>query len=142
MTRRIRWWTTAAIAALMATVAACGGSSPTGPSGGTSVISGTTGAPGPSGATIAITAGGVNPAQVSITVGQSVTFVNNDSRSHEIASNPHPTHGSCPAVEAGLGALAPGQTKLTQGFAGAGTCSFHDHSDPGNRALQGSIVIR
>ena len=28
--------------------------------------------------------------------GQSVTFVNNDTRSHEMASDPHPTHGTCP----------------------------------------------
>ena len=45
---------------------------------------------------------------MTIGIGQSVTFVNNDTRSHEIASNPHPTHGSCPAVEAGLGTIGAG----------------------------------
>ena len=128
----------------MAMLAACGGSdSPSGPSGGgTTVISGSTGSAGPSGATITITSSGVSPSAVTIAVGQSVTFINNDSRSHEIASNPHPNHGSCPAVEAGLSTIGAGQTKLTQGFAGAGTCGFHDHADPNNSALFGTITIR
>jgi plastocyanin len=138
-----RWFGALAIAAIMAMTMACGGSdSPTGPSGGTTVISGSTGAPGPSGATITITAAGVSPAQVSIAVGQSVTFVNNDTRPHEIASNPHPTHGSCPSIEGGLGVVQAGQTKLTHGFSGAGTCGFHDHLDDTNQALRGSVVIR
>lgn len=128
-------------AAIMA-AAGCGGSnSPMGPSG-SSVISRSTGGTGPSGATITITSAGVSPGQVSIAVGQSVTFVNNDTRPHEIASNPHPTHGSCPSLEAGLGTIAAGQTKQTQGFADAGTCGFHDHLNSGDSSLMGSIAIR
>jgi plastocyanin len=132
------------VVAGLALASACGGSSPSGPSGGggVTVISGSTGSAGPSGATITIGANGVSPAAVTISVGQSVTFVNNDTRNHEIASNPHPAHGSCPAIERGLGTLTPGQTKLTQGFAGAGTCSFHDHLNDTNQSLQGSITIR
>jgi plastocyanin len=118
----------------------CGSSSPTNPS--TMVISPSTGSPGPSGATVTITANGVSPSQVSITTGQSVTFINNDTRSHEIASNPHPTHGTCPGIENGLGTLAAGQTKLTQGFGGTGTCGYHDHLNSGDGTLQGSVVIR
>jgi plastocyanin len=108
----------------------------------TTVISASTGAAGPSGATITITSTGVSPQQVNITVGQSVTLVNNDSRSHVMASDPHPTHGTCPGIEAGLGTLTPGQTKLTMGFANAGTCGFHDHLNSGTASLQGTIVIR
>jgi plastocyanin len=106
------------------------------------MISGSTGSTGASGATITLTAGGISPSSVTVGVGQSVTFVNNDSRAHEIASDPHPQHGSCPSIEQGLGTLSPGQTKLTQGFAGAGTCTFHDHLDNTNRAFQGSIRIQ
>ncbi len=124
-------------------VAACGaGSSPTSPSGSVTVISGSTGAAGTSGATMTITAAGVSPASVTIGIGQSVTFINNDTRSHEIASNPHPQHGSCPAIERGLGVLTASQTRLTQGFAGGGTCSFHDHLNDTNQSLQGTIIIR
>jgi plastocyanin len=135
-----------ALAAGLFTAAACGGnSSPTGPSGGggVTVISPSTGSTGASGATITITASGVSPGSVTISIGQSVTFINNDTRSHEMASNPHPQHGSCPSIEAGLAVLAPGgQTRLTQGFAGAGTCSFHDHLADAVQSLQGTIVIR
>jgi plastocyanin len=110
-----------------------GGGPPTLPSGG---------GPGPSGATVTIGANGaVSPAQVSITTGQSVTFVNNDTRSHEIASDPHPSHGNCPSINA-VGQTAPGQTKLTNAFTSTGTCGYHDHGDPTNAALQGTITIR
>jgi len=124
------------IAALIA--AACGGSS-----GGGNPLVPDSGGPGASGATITIGANGaVNPANVTIAIGQSVTFVNNDTRAHEIASDPHPTHGTCPGIESGLGTLAAGQTKLTQGFATAGTCGFHDHLNSSTASLQGSITIR
>lgn len=132
-----------AIAAVLLAMAACGGgySSPTSPSGG-SVSVGSTGAVAASGATITIGANGaVSPAQVTISVGQSVTFVNSDSRLHDMASDPHPTHTACPAIN-NVGNLQPGQTKLTFGFSGTGSCGFHDHSNPDNAALKGTIVIR
>ena len=124
---------------LLAGMAACGGSSS--PAAATSVIVSDSGT-GPSGATITITSNGVNPSQVAVSVGQSVTFINNDTRSHEIASNPHPTHGSCPSIEAGLGTVGAGQTKVTHAFGITGTCGFHDHQDPSNTRLQGQIAIQ
>jgi len=127
--------------AVAAALCACGGGSSS-PTGSTQVISASTGSAGPSGATITITAAGVSPSQVSVTVGQSVTFVNNDSRPHEMASDPHPTHGTCPSIEIGIGTLAAGQSKLTQGFANAGTCGYHDHLNSGTASLQGAITIR
>jgi plastocyanin len=131
-----------AVAGLMI-AAACGGSSPAGPSGGAvTVISGSTGSTGTSGATITITAAGVSPSSVTVAVGQSVTFVNSSTQPHQPASNPHPQHGSCPSIESGLGTLAAGQTKLTQGFAGRGTCGFHDHLNDSSQSLQGTIVIQ
>ena len=135
--------TTKQIAAALAMMiaASCGGGSSS-PTGSTNIISPSTGTAGPSGATITITGSGVSPSQVSITIGQSVTFVNNDTRPHEMASNPHPTHGTCPAIENAIGTLAVGQTKLTHGFATAGTCGYHDHLNSGTASLQGTIVIR
>jgi plastocyanin len=134
---------TVVVALATVSLASCGsGGSNGSPTGSTTVISASTGSAGPSGATITITANGVSPQQVSITVGQSVTFVNNDTRPHEMASDPHPTHGSCPGIEMGIGTLAAGQTKLTQGFANAGTCGYHDHLNSGTASLQGTIVIR
>jgi plastocyanin len=96
---------------------------------------------GPSGATITITGSGVSPGSVSITNGQSVTFVNNDTRPHEIASDPHPAHTNCPSINA-LGIIPAGVTRLTNAFAGTGTCGFHDHGDPNNAALKGNITVR
>ena len=83
-------------------------------------------------------AGGQSGANVTITS----AGVNNDSRSHEIASDPHPQHGSCPSIEAGLGTLPPGATRSTHAFASAGTCGYHDHLNATNRGLQGTITIR
>ena len=109
-----------------------GGGSPTTPSGS---------GPGPSGATITVANGVVSPSSVSISVGQSVTFINNDNRNHELASDPHPAHTNCPSINA-LGVVGTGQTKLTNSFGAAGTCGFHDHNEPDNNGLKGTITIR
>jgi plastocyanin len=94
-----------------------------------------------SGATVTITSAGVNPNQVSISVGQTVTFVNNDSKSHDIESDPHPQHTLCPAINQ-VDTISPGQSKQTGTLTTAMTCGYHDHSDPNNAALKGSITIR
>jgi plastocyanin len=122
-------------AGALALMTACGGSSPAGPSG-------SSGGPGPSGATITIGSNGaVSPSRVTIGVGQSVTFVNNDSRVHDMASDPHPAHTDCPSMNA-AGNLSPGQTKLTNAFTAARTCGFHDHGNPSDAALQGNVIIQ
>ena len=123
-------------------LAACGGGSTSPSGGGVTVIVRDGGTAGASGATVTITAAGVSAKGVSVTVGQTVTFVNNDSRAHEIASNPHPQHGSCPSIEAGLGTINPGQTKVTHAFANAGTCPYHDHLNDTNAAFQGTITVQ
>jgi plastocyanin len=78
---------------------------------------------------------------VTISVGQSVTFVNNSGSSHDMESDPHPAHTDCPVMEA-VGLITNGQTKLTNAFTTARTCGFHDHSQPDNNSLKGSIIIR
>lgn len=114
----------------------CGGSSSKNP------LTPDTGAPGPSGATITIRAGGtVDPKTVTIAVGQSVTFINSDTRSHEMDSDPHPEHTNCPPINA-VGLIQPGQTKLTNAFSTAVSCGFHDHGDSANTGLQGRINIQ
>jgi len=66
--------------------------------------------------------------------------VNNDSSAHEIASNPHPVHTDCPPINE-VDGLAPGNARLTGAFTIARTCGFHDHGQPDNTALQGTIII-
>jgi plastocyanin len=129
---------------VMAAAIACGGGggngggNPGGPSGGPTV--GSTGSVGAIGATITI-ANGTLSGSVTISVGQSVRFVNSDSRLRDISSDPHPTHTNCPAI-ANVGNIAPGQTKDTFGFSGAGSCGFHDHNDPDNAGMRGRITIQ
>ena len=138
-TSRSHTWKLAAVAAGLTSALACGGDG-NGGGGGPTTPSGN--GPGPSGATITIDANGnVSPNQVSISTGQSVTFVNNHNRSHDVTSDPHPIHTNCPSINA-VGILGTGQTKLTNSFASTGTCGFHDHGEPDNSALKGTIVIR
>jgi hypothetical protein len=56
-------------------------------------------------------------------------------------SDPHPEHNSCPEFDA-VGFLSPGQSKQTQPLNRATTCGFHDHGEPSNTALQGSVRIQ
>ena len=128
-------------AAIAALVAACGGSpsSPSGGSGGGGGGGGGGGQPGPIGATITIANGRVNPTAVTVSLGQSVNFVNNDGRVRNISSDPHPDHNQCPAVT--VGNLNNGQTRATAALTVARTCGFHDHDDPDNGNLKGQIII-
>ena len=125
-------------AALATLLAACGGSSPAAPGGGGGGAGGP-GTPGPSGATITVANGRVTPSSVTITVGQSVTFVNNDGRVRNISSDPHPQHNQCPSLN--MGPMNNGQTRLTGAFSTARTCGFHDHDDPDNANVKGQIII-
>ncbi len=136
MTRNRTWVGAVALGLwAMAAVSGCGSSSPTSPSGASG------GGTVTSGATITIGAdGAVSPAQVTISVGQGVTFVNNDSRAHEMDSDPHPVHTDCPAMN--VGPLPAGQTKATGALTTARTCGYHDHSSPQNASLKGTVVIR
>lgn len=125
------------VAALLATALACGGGSGNpnnpGPGGGT---------PGTVGATITIGSNDtVSPATVTINPGESVSFVNNGTRSHQMTSDPHPAHTDCPAINA-VGVLGPGQSRSTNALTASRTCGFHDHNEDTNAGLRGSIVIR
>ncbi len=114
----------------------CGGGSSGGSSGG-----GTPTSPSPSSATITITSSGVTPQAVTISAGSRVTFVNNDSAPHDMASDPHPEHADCPAIN-DVGFLAAGQTKTTGNLNTPRTCRFHDHNRPSVASLQGTITIQ
>ena len=74
--------------------------------------------------------------------GTQVTFTNTSSIPHEMASNPHPTHGSCPEIESGVGFINPGQSKQTGNLNTARTCGYHDHNRDFDTTLQGTITIQ
>lgn len=117
--------------AVASAATACGKSEPAPSGGGGS----------PSGPTITITSSGVNPKTVVVARGTQVTFTNNDSRSHEMASDPHPTHENCPEINQ-VGLLDPGRSRQTGNLNTPGACGFHDHNQPQNASLQGTITIQ
>src|SRR5262249_2180789 len=88
------------LVAVVAPSAACGGS-PT--------SSSSTNNPPVATNTITITSAGVSPNSIRITVGTRVTMVNNDSRVHDMDSDPHPEHTQCPQIN--WGTLQPGQSR-------------------------------
>jgi len=91
--------------------------------------------------TITITAAGVSPKDIQIAAGTRVRFVNNDNRSHNMSSDPHPEHTDCTEINQ-VGLLTPGQSRETGNLNVVRTCRFHDHDLPGSASLLGSITIR
>ena len=132
---------------MMVVAAGCGGGSSTSSGGGTPTTptptTTTTAPPTPpvQTTTITITASGVSPQRITVSPGTRVTFVNNDSRQHEMNSDPHPTHGDCPPID-DVGFLAPGQSKQTGNLNTVRTCGYHDHNQPDTASLRGQIVIQ
>jgi plastocyanin len=134
---RYRFTSAMATALLAIVTSACGGDDNPGtsPSGG-----GGGGGTGTVAATITITASGVAPKNVTVAPGSRVTFVNNDSRPHEMNSDPHPAHTDCPEIN--VGSIGPGQSGTTQNLNTVRTCGFHDHIQPGVTSLEGTIRIQ
>ena len=95
----------------------------------------------PAGLVITITAAGVTPKQLVVSRGAQVTFVNNDSITHLMFSDPHPDHTDCPELNQ-VGFLDPGQTRQSGNLNTTRTCGFHDHNLFANTSLQGSITIQ
>ena len=98
--------------------------------------------PVPSGApTITITANGMTPLDITIEVGQRVTFVNNDVRAHDVVGGVDPANPECPEIlQAGF--LSAGQRRETGVFTTPRTCNYHDHTALGVAAFAGRIIIR
>lgn len=70
-----------------------------------------------------------------------MTFVNEDVRPHDMSSDPHPDHTICPEINQ-AGFLLPGQSRETGNFVRAMSCGFHDHDDPTDETLTGTITVR
>jgi plastocyanin len=117
-------------AALAVAIASCGGGSSGSPS------------PAPTSTnTITIRSSGVSPQTIVVPRGSQVTFVNNDSRSHVMESDPHPEHTDCPEINS-VGPLNPGQSRQTGNLNTVRSCGYHDHDDADNRSLRGTITIQ
>lgn len=90
----------------------------------------------PPAALVAITATGFNPATIKVKVGQSVNWTNQDAKSHQVASDPHPSHDGLSGLEGDP--LAKGESYGFT-FDKAGTFTYHDHLDP--LKLKGTVVV-
>ena len=129
------------IGSSLAVVACGGGDSPSAPSPSPSPTPAPTPAPPPAGGTtITITSAGVSPRDLVVARGTRVTFVNNDGVGHDMNSDPHPAHTSC--TDMNVGNVSPGQNRQTDVLNIARTCGYHDHNQPSNANLQGTITIQ
>lgn len=136
------------LAVSLAVASACssGGDAPTAPSSPTQPSvppddghgDGGSGNPPPN--TVTIRSTGMSPITLTIAVGSRVSFVNGDSRPHDIAGGPDPTHPECPELDA-VGFILSGQTRQSAVFTSPRTCRYHDHTYVGVAAFTGSIVI-
>jgi len=130
----IRCCSMAALAVALGAAAGCGGSDESGspsPNPGTGTIA----------ATVTITAAGASPRDVTVAPGSRVTFVNSDTRNHDMQSDPHPEHTDCPAL-AQVGFLAPGESKTSGNLNTPRACGFHDHNLPDVASLKGVIRVQ
>jgi hypothetical protein len=127
----------AAAAATVAVALSCGGSSSssvsTSPSGGCT--------PSANANTFVIQNNQVCPQALTVTRGSQVTILNSDSRVHDMDSDPHPEHTDCPELNQ-IGFLNPGQSRQSGNLNTARRCGFHDHGNPDNAALKGTITIQ
>lgn len=92
--------------------------------------------PQPQTVTLTFANGTVTPNNVTIRVGDTVKFVNNDSALRWPASGPHPTHTTCSGFDA-LSGLKLGES-YSFTFNMAKTCPWHDHLKP---SINGQIVV-
>lgn len=115
-------------------LSACGGGSPTGPTDTPTL-------------TVAFTSTGPEPATVR---GPhegpfTVTFVNRDSRPHQVRSDPHPADNNC--TDLNIGVLAPGQSMETPDLQGCfviygrftDRLTYHDEASLDDPRFQGTI---
>ena len=85
--------------------------------------------------TVKITSSGFDPAIIKIKAGEMVTWMNSDTVTHNVSSDPHPTHTIYPALN--LGNILAGASKSLT-FSQAGTYKYHDHL---HSTLTGQIVV-
>lgn len=124
--------------------ASCGGSTPSAPSPPAVSAPPTppspTPPPAPLTAQVTITASGVAPKEVTVAQGGIVTFVNSDTRVHDIFSDPDHLGTDCPAInEAGF--LQIGQRRDTGPLTTIRRCGYHDHLNTNDEAMRGTIIV-
>lgn len=85
---------------------------------------------------VAIKNSAFDPSSVTVKSGDTVTWVNEDSTQHLVASDPHPTHTDLPGLQSG--SLSQGQS-YTFTFVKVGTFGYHCHLHP---SMKGTVVVQ
>lgn len=124
-------WGWLAVGTMAAPTTGCGGSSTSPSDGGPPVAT----------MTITIANNAVSPPNIVVPRGSQVTFVNNDSRNHDMESDPHPEHTDCPEINQ-AGFLNPGRSRQTGNLNAVRTCGYHDHENQTVQSLHGTITIQ
>jgi plastocyanin len=88
-------------------------------------------------AEVVIMADGFSPATISISKGQSVHWLNQDSSMHQVASDPYPTEDAIPDFKQTV-ALENSQS-YTYTFNQTGTFTYHDHLNP--YTIKGTVIV-
>jgi plastocyanin len=127
-----RWLVGMALAAVVAN--SCGSAAPTSPT------SPPTAGPHTFPRFIMIMEGHAVPEELTIAVGERVSFMNHDRTTYTIAGGREPSTPDCAEVSV-VGVLASGHTRDTEPFTAAKTCDFHVSRDQ-SALLTGRIVIR
>lgn len=69
----------------------------------------------------------VTPSKILISDGDTVTFINKDSKPHRLMSDPHPTHDQLPDLDSGI--LYPNETYQYR-FTQSGNFGIHVEDNP------------
>jgi plastocyanin len=91
-------------------------------------------------AIVTISPSGVVPKEVTVARGGTVTFVNDNTRPHDIFSDPDHAGTDCPAVN-NVGFLVPGRRGETAPLEIVRRCGYHDHFAMTDQAFRGVIVV-
>jgi hypothetical protein len=91
--------------------------------------------------TLVIQNNAICPQAITISRGGQLTILNQDSRSHDMTSDPHPSHTDCPELNQ-IGFLNSNQQRQSANLNTARSCGMHDHSDPDRSSLKATITIQ
>ena len=79
------------------------------------------------------------PEQLTVAVGERVAFMNHDRTAYTIVEGQQAVRSDCPEIN--IGVLAGGDTRTTEAFTTAKTCTFQASSG-GPVLLTGQIIVR
>lgn len=86
--------------------------------------------------TVWIVDGSFNPSVLTVSAGDTVTWINKDAIERQVASDPHPTHTDLQSLESDI--LGEGD-QYSYTFDTAGEWGYHDHLNP---IKKGIIVVK